>query len=81
MESESLASDPDYHEYGTPFFLSLEGNERITEFHQLLISQDTGSAIKGPLRGDVFFGYVKEAEKNASNWQQTGKVVKLVPKE
>lgn len=59
----SLAVDTSIHSFGTPVWvnapdLDVHGQEG---FSQLLIAQDAGSAIKGPQRGDIFFGSGKRA--------------------
>src|SRR5205807_3840797 len=47
------------HVYGTPFFieadLPLEG-ARTTKFRRLMVAQDTGAAISGPARADLYWG-------------------------
>lgn len=58
----SLAVDTAYWPYGLPVYLDVKGEE---PFQRLLIAQDTGSAIKGALRGDVFFGQGDAAEARA----------------
>ena len=58
----SLAADPLYHATGTPIWV--EASELAFEarpFQRLLVAQDTGSAIVGPQRGDVFAGMGPEA--------------------
>ncbi len=59
----SLAIDPRHHAYATPIFVSVlkpfTGQE--LPFRRLMIAQDTGSAIIGPARGDIFFGSGHEA--------------------
>lgn len=57
----SLAIDTDIMPYGVPVYLFVLGDDT----RQLFITQDTGSAIKGPLRGDIFFGLGDEAEAKA----------------
>jgi membrane-bound lytic murein transglycosylase A len=56
----SIAVDKALHVYGTPFFISgelpIESDRSKTPFHRLMIAQDTGSAIVGPARGDLFAG-------------------------
>jgi membrane-bound lytic murein transglycosylase A len=56
----SLAVDQRLHTYGTPIWLqaALPTGEtgEIEPFRRLMIAQDTGSAIVGPARGDIFFG-------------------------
>ena len=57
----SLAVDPRYHPYGVPIWLDTTlphkgGDFRGKKQTILVMAQDTGSAIRGPLRGDLFFG-------------------------
>ena len=80
----SLAVDSRFIPYGVPIWLETtlpSYNETKRSFNQLMVSQDTGSAIKGPVRGDVFFGYGKEAELLASHMQQRGRYIVLLPKQ
>jgi len=53
----SIAVDRLY-EYGTPFFieanLPIEGRKPASPFRRLMIAQDTGSAIVGPARADLY---------------------------
>jgi membrane-bound lytic murein transglycosylase A len=50
-------------------------------FNHLMIAQDTGGAIRGPVRGDLFFGTGKEAAMRAGPMKQPGQLFILVPKE
>src|ERR1700759_2315864 len=56
----SIAVDRSLHVYGTPFFiqgeLPIDSATARTPFHRLMIAQDTGSAITGPARADLYFG-------------------------
>ena len=56
----SIAVDKALHVYGTPFFIAgelpIESEQSKTPFHRLMIAQDTGSAIVGPARADLYFG-------------------------
>ncbi|MGL1344614.1 3D domain-containing protein, partial [Vibrio parahaemolyticus] len=56
----SIAVDKALHVYGTPFFIAgqlpIESELSKTPFHRLMIAQDTGSAIVGPARADLYFG-------------------------
>lgn len=49
-------------------------------YHKLFVAQDTGGAIKGPIRGDIFFGGDKGAEKLASGMKKQGRFYILLPK-
>ncbi len=59
----SLAVDHRLHTFGTPVFVStrepLPG--QALPFQRLMVAQDTGSAIIGPARGDLFIGSGREA--------------------
>ncbi|NTU77558.1 MAG: murein transglycosylase, partial [Alphaproteobacteria bacterium] len=74
----SLAVDPSFVSLGTPLWLETrtdEGEER-----RLVIAQDTGGAIKGALRGDLFCGAGAEAEAKAGALQARGIYYVLLPK-
>jgi membrane-bound lytic murein transglycosylase A len=49
-------------------------------FRRLTIAQDTGSAIVGPARGDIFFGSGVEAGETAGRMRAGGRFVLLMPK-
>jgi membrane-bound lytic murein transglycosylase A len=61
----SIAVDRNLHVYGTPFFISatlpIESEKPDTPFRRLMIAQDTGGAIVGPARADIYFGAGDEA--------------------
>ena len=61
----SIAVDRKLHTYGTPFFISgylpIESLKPDTWFKRLMIAQDTGGAIVGPARADIYFGAGDEA--------------------
>ena len=81
----SLAVDKRYIPYGVPLWLQVEprklGNGVVADAtRRLVISQDTGSAIRGVVRGDVFFGAGKEAEKQAGLMSNQGSYVMFLPK-
>lgn len=78
----SLAVDPAYHALGTPIFVSAEGMghvEKSGKFEKLMIAQDVGSAIKGPERGDLYFGSGDAAAKMAGVTKVKGSFVVLLP--
>lgn len=81
----SLAVDRHLHVYGTPLFidaeLPIEGVDTKDKFRRLLIAQDTGSAIVGPARGDIYFGAGKEAGHVSGRLRHPGRFVMLVPNE
>jgi membrane-bound lytic murein transglycosylase A len=71
------------HQYGTPFFieaeLKLEGGKAA--FHRLMIAQDTGSAIVGPARADLYWGAGEQAARIAGRIHHPGRFVMLLPRE
>jgi membrane-bound lytic murein transglycosylase A len=79
----SLAVDRKLHTYGTPFWidaeLPLNGDAAKDRFRRLMIAQDTGSAIVGPARGDLYFGAGEEQGRIAGRIRHPGRFVMLVP--
>jgi membrane-bound lytic murein transglycosylase A len=76
----TLAVDKKFIPLGTPIFLQTNLPDN-SQFNQLMIAQDTGGAIKGAIRGDVFFGYGDDAFKNASHMNAEGKIYVVIPKD
>jgi membrane-bound lytic murein transglycosylase A len=80
----SIAVDSALHVYGTPFFiegeLPIETVQSKTPFHRLMIAQDTGSAIIGPARADLYFGAGADAGKVSGRLRHNMRFVILVPK-
>lgn len=79
----SLAVDKKIHIYGTPIWIDaefpIESEKPQTEFRRLLVAQDTGSAIVGPARADIYFGHGEEISHIAGRIKQNGQFVMLVP--
>jgi membrane-bound lytic murein transglycosylase A len=73
------------HDYGTPFFieanLAIESANRVSPFHRLMIAQDTGSAIVGPARADLYWGAGDDAARIANRIHNPGRFVMLLPRE
>jgi membrane-bound lytic murein transglycosylase A len=81
----SIAVDPRLHALGTPFFLDVmapnpDANKPARPLRRLMIAQDTGGAIRGPIRGDIFFGFGPRADSMAGRMKSAGKFYVLVPK-
>jgi membrane-bound lytic murein transglycosylase A len=72
----SIAVDPDYVPLGAPVWIEKDGGEPM---NRLMIAQDTGSAIKGAQRVDIFFGTGPEAGKRAGQIKDPGRAVVLLP--
>ncbi len=77
----SLAIDTKFWGYGMPIWLQAQ-HPIYTEkdFYQLMIAQDTGGAIRGPIRGDVFWGHGRDAELLAGPMKSEGRMWALLPK-
>jgi len=77
----SIAVDRRVIPLGTPVWLQTTlPNEAQTPFNQLMLAQDTGGAITGDVRADVFWGRGDEAERMAGLMKQQGKLFVLLPK-
>jgi membrane-bound lytic murein transglycosylase A len=75
----SLAVDPNYIPMGAPIFISTNLPNH-QNFQRLMIAQDVGGAIKGPIRGDIYWGNGLKAKELASDMKQAGQMWYLVPK-
>lgn len=79
----SIAVDKTLHVYGTPFFiegeLPIQSEQAKTPFHRLMIAQDTGSAIVGPARADLYLGAGSEAGRVSGRLRHNMHFVMLVP--
>jgi membrane-bound lytic murein transglycosylase A len=80
----SLAVDKKIHTYGTPIWvdaaLPIESEKPDTKFQRLLVAQDTGSAIIGPARADIYFGTGDKLGSIAGRIKQYGQFVMLAPR-
>lgn len=73
----SLAVDPAFTPLGAPVWVEKHG---IDPINRLMIAQDTGSAIKGAQRADIFFGTGDAAGRAAGSVKDGGRMVVLLPK-
>jgi len=84
----SLAVDLKFHGMGMPVWLETTLPRALDEpkgepelpYHRLMIAQDTGGAIRGPVRGDVFFGFGDGPADIAGRMKQNGRMIVLLPK-
>jgi membrane-bound lytic murein transglycosylase A len=77
----SAAIDPHFLPYGVPLWI--ETTDRAVpggRLEALFIAQDTGGAIRGPARADLFFGYGARAADHAGGLQGVGRMLVLLPK-
>ncbi|WP_281826236.1 MltA domain-containing protein [Jannaschia rubra] len=70
----SIAVDPDHTPLGAPVWVEVDGIAR------LCIAQDTGSAIRGPGRADLFFGTGDAAGRAAGRLNHPGRFTALEPR-
>lgn len=79
----SLAVDRLIHTFGTPFFIASDSLTSIgggKPFRRLMLALDTGSAIVGPARGDIFTGSGEEAGRLAGAVRDAAAFFILIPK-
>jgi membrane-bound lytic murein transglycosylase A len=77
----SLAVDRRYVPLGVPVWLdTADPLAPAQPWRHLMVAQDTGGAIKGIVRGDIFFGYGDAAAEQAGRMRQQGRVYLLLPR-
>jgi membrane-bound lytic murein transglycosylase A len=77
----SLAVDRAFIPLGVPIWIDVQ--QRFAPYEttrRLVVAQDTGGAIKGPVRGDLFWGHGKEAAAGAGAMNARGRYYLLLPK-
>ena len=80
--ARSIAVDPKSIALGTPVWIDTSWPDgRDTPLRRLMLAQDTGGAIKGHARADIFWGSGPRAEKLAGEMKQEGTFYVLLPKE
>lgn len=72
----TVAVDPAFVPLGAPVWIEKDGADPI---NRLMIAQDTGSAIKGAQRADIFFGTGDNAGRQAGTLKDPGRMVVLLP--
>jgi peptidoglycan lytic transglycosylase A len=84
VPGRSIAVDRALHTYGTPFFidanLPITNDKATTEFQRLVVAQDTGSAIVGAARADIYFGAGDEAARMAGRIKNSGRFYLVLPR-
>ncbi len=76
----SAAIDPAWIPYGVPLWIdSSDPASPDGHLQRLMIAQDTGGAIRGPVRADLFFGYGTDAAQHAGGLKGTGSDWVLLP--
>jgi membrane-bound lytic murein transglycosylase A len=82
----SMAVDSRIHPLGAPVFIvasvpNADPAKPEDELGSLFIAQDIGGAIRGALRGDLFFGYGNDAESMAGRMKANGRMYVFLPRE
>ena len=72
----SIAVDQRIHALGAPFYVAADGPDPV---RAVMVAQDTGGAIRGPVRADMFFGFGDEAERRAGVMKAPGRLYVLLP--
>lgn len=72
----TVAIDPEYVPLGAPVWIEKNGSAPI---RRLMVAQDTGSAIKGAQRADIFYGTGDEAGGQAGSIKDGGRMIVLFP--
>jgi membrane-bound lytic murein transglycosylase A len=72
----SVAIDPAYTPLGAPVWIEKDGDNPI---RSLMVAQDTGGAIKGAQRADIFFGTGAQAGDDAGTVKDGGRMIVLLP--
>ncbi len=77
----SLAVDQRFVPLSVPVWLdTTDPLNHATPLRRLVVAQDTGSAVKGPVRGDLFWGHGDAAAARAGRMKETGRYYLLLPK-
>lgn len=79
-EGRSIAIDPAHVPLGAPVFLATSWPLSERPLNRLVMAQDTGGAIKGPVRVDFFWGFGAKAGAEAGRMRQQGQVWVLLPR-
>jgi membrane-bound lytic murein transglycosylase A len=77
----SLAVDRAFIPLGLPVWLEVQQRFAPEMIRRLVVAQDAGGAIKGPVRGDLFWGHGDAAASGAGAMNATGRYYLLLPRE
>ncbi len=77
LPHRSIAVDRTLWPYGTPFFMTADLDEPV---RRLMVAHDTGSAIVGPARADLFFGSGDAAGLKAGSVRHRARMIVLLPR-
>jgi membrane-bound lytic murein transglycosylase A len=77
----SIAVDTHFIPLGAPVFLATTQPNSLLPLNRLVMAQDTGSAIRGGVRADFFWGFGNKAGELAGRMKQRGRMWVLLPKD
>lgn len=80
-DGASIAVDPKFIPLGSPVYLATTRPDDQQPLHRLMHAQDTGGAIRGPIRADFFWGFGAKPAELAGKMKQQGQLWLLWPKE
>jgi membrane-bound lytic murein transglycosylase A len=76
----SIAVDTQFVPLGVPVFLATTQPNSDIALQRLMFAQDTGGAIRSPVRADYFWGFGAQAGQKAGKMKQRGMMWLLLPK-
>ncbi len=80
LARRTIAVDPRSIPLGAPVYLATTRPLSNAPLARLVLAQDTGGAIRGPVRADFFWGFGEEAGREAGRMKQDGRMWLLWPK-
>jgi membrane-bound lytic murein transglycosylase A len=75
----SVAVDPAFVPLGAPVYVATTWPNSTRPLNRLMLAQDTGSAIRGPVRADFFWGFGADAAREAGRMKQTLRMWVMLP--
>ena len=76
----AIAVDPRFIPLGAPVYVATTWPLSNRPLNRLMLAQDTGGAIRGPVRADWFWGFGEDAAQQAGRMKQEGMLWLLWPK-
>ena len=80
LAERTIAVDTRYVPLGAPVYLATTRPSSSAPLQRLTLAQDTGGAIRGPVRADFFWGFGTQAGREAGRMRQQGRMWLLWPK-
>jgi membrane-bound lytic murein transglycosylase A len=77
----SIAVDKTFIPLGAPVWIDTTDPVDGAKIQRLMMAQDLGGAIRGPVRADIFFGWGKDAEEHAGRMREQGTEILLLPRQ